>query len=289
MTDDRRPKRNDGLTPTPRDEGCTGDLGVAEIAATEQIAGRFWPEAGTVYFPAIDLAKADPLKKGGRRDKDHTLARTSSPSSCERRMRRLKAAKLLVRRSHRTQCGRTSIWMLSKSAFRREARDMGRPDDTYPGWPKSRIQHYLDTNDVYFLLAGELDAILEGTCHGPNPVWEWRNERRSYERYTPSWESAPRYHQPDAEILFLGRLYILERQTERSKEPPKVIAKKVQDHNARAEYLGVKESTQILFACDTPADTNNALRAAENSDLPLVAASVAEVASHLTDEALKLS
>jgi hypothetical protein len=77
--------------------------------------------------------------------------------------------------------------------------------------------------------------------------------------------------------------------TERSRGPSEVIAKKVQDHNSRAEYLGKKEATQILFACDTQRDTNHALRAAEDSDLPVVAASVAEVVSHLTDEALRLS
>ena len=205
-------------------------------------------------------------------------------------MRRLKAARLLVRRGHRTPAGgRTSIWMLSKAAFRREARDMGRHDDTYPGWPKGKLQHELDTNDVYFGLAGELDSILEGVCYGPDPVWEWRNERRAYERYSVSWEPRPRYHQPDAEVLFCGRLFILERQTERAKEPFETIAKKVRDHNHRAAHLGAKETTQIVFACDTTRDVKHALEAAEDSDLPVVAASVVEAVSHLTDEAIKLS
>jgi hypothetical protein len=278
--------RDDGITPTPRDEGVFGDLGIVDIADTAQVAGRFWPEAKTVYFPAINPGEAERGKKGGKRP---TLGMVPSPPSAERRLRRLKAARLLVRRGHRNSLGRTSIWMLSKGAFRREVRDMGRPDDTYPGWPKSRVQHFLDTNDLYFQLAGELDTILEGVCHGPYPVWEWRNERRAYERYSVSWEPRPRYHQPDAEVLFCGQLFIVERQTERSREPSEVIAKKVQDHNSRAEYLGKKEATQILFACDTQRDTNHALRAAEDSDLPVVAASVAEVVSHLTDEALRLS
>ena len=165
---------------------------------------------------------------------------------------------------------------------------MGRPDDAYPGWPK-RVQHLLDTNDVYFQLAGELDTILRGTCHGPDPVWEWRNEARAYERYSVSWEPQPRYHQPDAEILFCGRLYILERQTERSKETQEAIAKKVRDHNARAEYIGAKERTQIVFACDTSRDIGYAQKAAEDSDLPVVISSVEEVVSHLTDEALRHS
>ncbi len=287
MTANHGPNRDDSLTPTPRDEGYTGDLGVVAIATTEQVAGRFWPEAGTVYFPALDRGATRGGTKGGKRPK---LDRVPSPSSAERRMRKLKAARLLVRRGHRTPAGvRTSIWMLSKAAFRREARDMGRPDDTYPGWPKGKLQHELDTNDVYFGLAGELDSILEGVCYGPEPAWEWRNERRSYERYSVSWEARPRYHQPDAEVLFCGRLFIVERQTERAREPSETIAKKVEDHNHRAAHIGAKETAQIVFACDAQRDINHALDAAEDSDLPVVAASVAEVVSHLTDEAIKLS
>jgi hypothetical protein len=282
--------RDDRITPTPRDEGVFGDLGVVDILATPQIAGRFCPDTGRVYFPALDPAGADPSKKGGRRDEDHVLPREPSPGSAERRMRRLKAARFLVRRGHRTPSGvRTSIWMLSKAAFRREARDTGRRDDTYPGWPKSRAQHLLDTNDLYVGLAGELDAVLEGVCYGPTPVWEWRNERRAYDRYSVPWEPRPRYHQPDAEVLFCGRLFIVERQTERAKETFEAIAKKVQDHNHRAVHLGTKETTQIVFACDTLRDTNHAFKAAENSDIPVVAASVPEVVSYLTDQALEHS
>lgn len=281
--------REDSFTPTPRDEAICGDLGVVDVAETSQLAGRFWPEAGTVYFPAVDSAKADPFKKGGKRDGEHVLPRGPSPASAERRLRRLKAARILVRRGHEAPGGRTSIWMLSKAAFRREARDTGCPDATYPGWPKGRTQHLLETNDVYFQLAGELDTILKGVCHGPDPAWEWRNERRAYDRYSVSWEPRSRYHQPDAEILFCGRLFVLERQTERSKKTPETFAKKVRDHNARAEYLGAKQWMQIVFACDTPRDADHALKAADDSDLPVVSASVEEVVSHLTDEALRLS
>lgn len=126
-------------------------------------------------------------------------------------------------------------------------------------------------------------------CYGFDPAWEWRNESRSYERYSVSWKPRPRYHQPDAEVLFCGRLFIVERQTERAKETSEAIAKKVHDHNHRAAHLGVKETAQIVFACDTLRDTNHALKAAEDSDLPVVAAPVAEVVSPLTDEALKHS
>ena len=288
MTANHGPNRDDSFTPMPRDEGISGDLGVAEVGTTEQIAARYCPETGTVYFPAVNPAKADPLRKGGRRDDEHVLPMEPSPASAERRLRKLKSVRVLGRRGHTTSTGRTSIWMLSKAAFRREAKYMGRPDDNYPGWPK-RVQHLLDTNDVYFQLAGELDTILKGTCHGPDPVWEWRNEARAYERYSVSWEPRPRYHQPDAEILFCGNVFILERQTERSKKPAEIIAKKVLDHNARADYLDAKEQAKIIFACDTQRDVDNALRAGDDSDLPVVAASVEEVVSYLTDEALRLS
>ena len=290
MTINRTSGRDDGITPTPRDEGFTGDLGVVSIATTEQIAARYCPQLGRVYFPALNPDRADPSKKGGRRDEDDFLPDTPSPASAERRMRRLKAARLLVRRGHRRPGGeRTSIWMLSKVAFRREARDMGLHDATYPGWPKGKLQHFLDTNDLYFQLAGELDAVLEGVCYGPDPAWEWRNERRSYERYTVSWEPKPRYHQPDAEVLFCGRLFIVERQTARAKETEEAIAKKVQDHNHRAAHIDAKDTAQIVFACDTPRDVNHALKAGQDSDVPVVAASVAEVVSHLTDQALEHS
>jgi hypothetical protein len=290
LTINHTSSRDDGITPTPRDEGLLGDLGVADLLETFQVASRFCPQMGRVYFPALDPAGADPLKKGGKRDEDSVKPRTPSVGSAERRMRRLKAARLLLRRGHRTPGGeRTSIWMLSKAAFRREVRDMGLHDATYPGWPKSRVQHLLDTNDLYVGLAGELDAVLEGVCYGSEPVWEWRNESRAYDRYSVSWESRPRYHQPDAEVLFCGRLFIVERQTVRAKETETAIAKKVRDHNHRAAHIGAKETAQIVFACDTLRDTNHALKAAEDSDLPVVAASVAEVVSYLTDEALKHS
>ena len=35
MTANHGPNRDDSLTPTPRDEGYTGDLGVVTIATTE--------------------------------------------------------------------------------------------------------------------------------------------------------------------------------------------------------------------------------------------------------------
>lgn len=290
MTINHRANKDDQITPTPRDERCFGDLGVSDILETRQLAGRFCPETGRVYFPAMDPARADPSKKGGKRDEEHFLPREPSAASAERRLRRLKAARLLVRRGHRTPAGeRTSIWMLSKASFRREARDMGLHDATYPGWPKSRVQHFLDTNDLYVGLAGELDAVLEGVCYGADPVWEWRNERRAYERYSVSWEPKPRYHQPDAEVLFCGRLFIVERQTERAKETEEAIAKKVQDHNHRASHIGAKETAQIVFACDTLRDSNHAQKVGQNSDVPVVAASVAEVVSHLTDQALEHS
>ena len=288
MTANHGPSRDDSFTPTLRDESVSSDLAVIDLGSTEQISARYWPETGTVYFPAIDPAKTDPSKQGGQRGNGHILPREPSPTSAYQRFRKLKAAKILVRRGHSTSRGRTSIWMLSKTAFRREAKDMGRPEDAYPGWPK-RVQHLLDTNDVYFQLAGELDTILKGTCHGPDPVWEWRNEARAYDRYSVSWETRPRYHQPDAEILFCGKLFILERQTERARETAEAMTKKVRDHNARAEYLNAKEEAQIAFACDTLRDIGYAQKAAEDSDLPVIADSVEEVVSHLTGEALRYS
>lgn len=287
MTEENDKKRYDPLTPTERDEALSSDLANVRVAITEHIAGRFWPASGTVYFPAADPAKTGLSKKGGRLDKNHVLARVPSVGSAERRLRKLKGEKILLRRRHRTKFGATGLWMLSKGAFRREVRDLGRHEEPYPGWPKHRLQHLLDTNDVYFQLASELDAIL-GPCHGLDPAWQWLDERRAYERYSVSWETRPRYHQPDAEIRFLGRVFILERQTERARETQEAMRDKVQRHEARAEYLGIGDRTQILFACDTLRDIGYAQKAGEECGLPVIAGSVEEVVSYLADEALRI-
>jgi hypothetical protein len=173
--------------------------------------------------------------------------------------------------------------MLAKGAFRREAEDLRRYGETYPGWPKGRVPHLLDTNDLYVRVAGELDAIL-----GPHPAWEWRDERRAHDEYRIGGSTVK--HQPDAEVrLATGHVFFVERQTERARETAGAIREKVARHAARADHLGKRGEARILFACDTGRDVGYALDAARSSGLPVFAGCVDEAASYLADEALRLS
>lgn len=179
--------------------------------------------------------------------------------------------------------------MLSRPSFRREAEDLGRRGEPYPDWPKRRsdgtpgkLDHFVDTGDLYVAVAGELDDAL-----GPHPSWEWSDERRAHDVYKLPWESARRYHEPDAEVLLDGHLYIVERQTVRSKKGPDTLREKVAKHEARAAYLGDGRSVRIVFACDEPRDVGNALKAACPGGLPLFAGTVDQVAVALADEAQK--
>jgi hypothetical protein len=301
VTETLRPKkRQRSFTPTRRDEALFGDLYNVRIAHTAQLAGRFWPEAGTVYFPAIDPTAKDPDKQGGRRGQ--VLPRVPSPESCARRLRTLRANRALVSRNHPDPGISSTIWMLSRTFFRREADDLKLYGEPYPGWLKARTQHLLDTNDLYFALAGDLDAIL-GPGHGPRASWRWLDERRAYDRYEvlEGGGLKTRYHQPDAEVRFGDRLFIIERQTRRARETAEALRKKVLDHRARATYeLVAREGRNepplrpcIVFACDTERDLRYAREAADevgdDALLEVFIGTVEEAASYVADEALRLS
>lgn len=282
MTEQNRNRRNRPFTPTPRDEAIFRDLYFARILTTEQIAERFWPGANSVYFPAIDRDRTDTFRKGGKRDKRCLQPRVASPGAALRRLQTLREHRLIVSRAHRRPDGsRTQIWMLSRGSFRREAEDLDRYDEAYPGWPKGKVQHFLDANDLYVQLAGELDAIL-----GPYPSWEWRDERRSHAEYKSGGRT--RKHLPDAEVRFPGRVFFVERQTPRARKTEEKIREKVMGHEARADYTDERQKARILFACDAGRDLDNARKAALENGLPLFVGTVEEAASHLADEALML-
>ncbi|MGF1471732.1 MAG: hypothetical protein ACFB50_08335 [Rubrobacteraceae bacterium] len=231
MTETQRRKRHRSFTPTERDTRLCQDAYCIRLFSTEQIAERFCSETRSVYFPAIDHAKVDPLKRGGRRPVLHTVP---SRTAAGERLKILRRNGLFTSREHRTPDGQmTNVWMLSKSEFRAQAEYRGIDfEERYPGWPTGRIQHTLDTNDLYIEIAGELDTILKGACHGRSPAWLWRDERRAYDRYTLSWDPRPKTHLPDAEVLFLGRLFVIERQTDRARETGKSIRDKVFGHKS---------------------------------------------------------
>lgn len=258
---------------TDRDEAVLRDLYFTRILSREQIAARFWPEGRSVYFPASDPGQT---RRGGRR---YPMPRVPSPASAERRMRSLITRNYLVDpREHKG----TLLYLLSKSAFRREAEDLYRDDERYRTWPKSRLPHYLDTNDVYVALAGELDAILGG----PYPNWEWRDEARAHLEY--KYAGKGHKHQPDAEIHFAGHVFFLERQTRRSKEPRATFDKKLAAYATHLDYLDTNDTAQILFACDTERDMNHAREAAHKSGVPTFVGDVSEAVDHVAQLALGL-
>ena len=210
---------------TARDESILRDLYFTRFLSREQIAARFWPEGRSVYFPASDPGRT---ARGGKR---YPMPRVPSPASAERRLRSLVDRRYLVRPLEHEGA---ILYLLSKAAFRREAEDVYRQDERYRTWPKSRIPHYLDTNDVYVALAGELDAILGG----PYPNWEWRDEARSHLDYKYGGEDHK--HQPDAEIHFADRVFFVERQTRRSREPRATFDDKMASYATHLDYLDAR-------------------------------------------------
>lgn len=287
MTEFQRKKRHRSFTPTDRDVRLCQDAYCMRLFSTEQIAARFCAETESVYFPAINRAEADPLKQGGRRP---VLSRMPSREAAGERLKILRRNGFFVSREHRKPGGqKTNVWMLSKSEFRAQAEYRGvDPEERCPGWPSGRVQHLLDTNDVYVKIAGDLDAAL-GPNHGRSPAWQWLDERHAYDRYTPSWETRPKIHQPDAEVLFCGRLFVIERQTERARETEEEMRKKVFRHKVRAEHPGDATHLSVVFACDVERDANYARQAADDAGLELFAGTVDEAADHIVDWALRLS
>lgn len=287
MTELQRRKRQRWFTPTDRDMRLCQDAYCMRLFSTEQIAARFCVETESVYFPAIDRAEADPLKQGGRRP---VMSRVPSRTAAGERLKILRRNGLFGSREHVKPGGqKTNVWMLSKSEFRAQAEYRGVDlEERYPGWPSGRVQHLLDTNDLYVKIAGDLDAIL-GLNHGRSPAWLWLDERRAYDRYTLSWEPRPKIHQPDAEILFLGRLFVIERQTNRARETEEAMRDKVFGHKVRAEYLGAGTHLSVVFACDVERDADYARRAAADAGVELFAGTVDEAADHIVNWALRLS
>jgi hypothetical protein len=284
-----RRKRHRPFTPTSRDDRLCQDGYCMRLFSTEQIAERFCEETESVYFPAIDPAAADPLKRGGKRP---ILRMVPSRKAANERLKILRTNGLFVSREHRKPGGsKTNVWMLSKSEFRAQAEYRGvDPEERYPGWPRGRVQHLLDTNDLYVKIAGDLDATL-GPNHGRDPGWEWLDERRAHDRYAVSWDPRPRYHQPDAEVLFCGCTFVVERQSGRAKETEGAIRQKVLRHKERAAYLLLAERSElsVVFACDQERDARYAREAAQEAGLALFAGTLEGAADHLIDAAMRLS
>jgi hypothetical protein len=179
---------------------------------------------------------------------------------------------------------RETVWHLTKGGFDSVAETLD-SEETYT--PKQllpeKARHYVRTNEVYVAARPALDREL-----GQHPGWEWRHEKRAADAY--EYADASYVHQPDAHLLFLDHVFIVERQTDESKLGPKGVYKKLEAHGRYAKVVLKKpEETQVLFACDDPAVAAAAERAGREYGVYTVAGDVGRIAHHLYQSALRLS
>jgi len=123
------------------------------------------------------------------------------------------------------------LWRLTREGFERQRTSLDREKEPIPDFFSGpKVDHYLEANDLY----AELAPLLERTL-GRHPVWEWRNEGRSFCRYELG---GGRYaHQPDAEILLPDTLYFFERQSRRARYTPRTIRDKVAAYRTYTERV----------------------------------------------------
>lgn len=177
------------------------------------------------------------------------------------------------------------LWKLAKDGFDRQANAVDNLGEKRRPWPIHRnVRHYIDTNELYVLLAGDLDAILGGY-----PAWVWRSEARASHRYNVGGREGR--HKPDAEVEFHGRVYFLERQTERSREPRSYFENRMEDYK---HYEGYARSVrglsrcEVLWACDTERDMNHAFEAGKRKNLNTLAESPQEACDYIIEQAEKV-
>ncbi len=232
---------------TERDEAILQDLFFAPGLTTRQIA--------RMYFDALNTAKHRMyrLRKKGL-VVNLVLARGGEPSEI--------------------------LWRLSKRAFEREAEATGKAGERHRTWPKGRLPHLVDTNDLFVEASYALDEGL-----GRYPAWEWVDEPRATERYEFAGER--RQHQPDAEIRFAGHRFFIERETRRAKQAPEAFEAKMSRYGTYVRYAGLAGSVaEVLFACDAERDARHALEAGRRHEMPTVAGSLEEVVAHLARRAV---
>lgn len=175
-----------------------------------------------------------------------------------------------------------NVWYLTKAAFVREAEHAASDETKQFTPPKERTAHYIKTNDVYVATAPLLTAEL-----GSWPEWEWVSEIRARVGY----ESAgrDRAYRPDAEFRFRGHTFIIERQTAEARASREIIFSRMADYE---DYLtnvtSTKNTTQILWACDTNRDMEYANDAGTKYGLATVAGDVDSIADHIQGQAMLL-
>lgn len=179
-----------------------------------------------------------------------------------------------------------NIWRLTKRGFRRQAEVAGTRDEQYREWPSAKnIRHYIDTNDVYMLVSGKLDELL-----GEQPEWTWKDEARA----THNWKigSQSGTHRPDAEIRIGNRLYFIERETERSRKPKAHFERRMSQYQGYARYAQAERAVdgcEVVWACDTERDKDQAFDAAKKYNVATLTDDVVGACEHLLERAGKLA
>ena len=233
---------------TERDESILQDLFLAPGLSTRQLS--------RMYFDSVNTAKY--------------------------RMYQLRKKGLVVNLVHKRGPAPSEVlWKLSKKALEREEEAAGRAGKRFRSWPKGRISHLIDVNDVFVEVSYGLDEVL-----GRFPGWEWIDEPRASERY--EFAGTNRQHQPDAEVRFRGLRFFIERETKRAKETPEAFLRKMAGYQAYTQAFGIEGQVQIIFACDTERDVRYALSAGREYRVPVFAGNLEEAARYLLQQAARL-
>ena len=172
-----------------------------------------------------------------------------------------------------------NVWMLTPDGLRYVLNDLKKegPERT-PRFPAHRnIFHYLDTNDVYAMVSGELVAAL-----GEYATWEWLDERRAFRSWNMGGEDGK--HRPDAEVRFGGNVYCVERETERARESPAHFVERMKGYAGYIRYAranGSAEGYEVMWACDTGRDEKLAVEAGQRFGVATYAGTPNEVFERL--------
>lgn len=166
-----------------------------------------------------------------------------------------------------------AYWRLTKDGFDVMADELGTRERWTPKQLKpSRIEHHLDTSDLYVAVKPLLDHHA-----GPHPAWQWLHEARAFKQY----EQANRQttYRPDAEIHWNNCLFIIERQTNRKNAAFREIDEKVKNHKVHIDY-DLKEGTLagVVFACDHPRDVEAARIAGQKYHVNITVGTVLQAA-----------
>ncbi|MDP9477377.1 MAG: hypothetical protein M3R38_17125 [Actinomycetota bacterium] len=233
--------------------------------------------------------------------KDLTKMHFPSAAKTKGRMAQLKEKGYVVADFSRGH----ALWKLTNDGFAFAKDMLGSPYGEHERYPDRRLSprrdlHHIDTVDIFARLKTKdekrrgvrepsgprvrnLDDVL-----GPYPNWEWRSERRARRALKDANDDT--VYQPDAEVHFGGAVFVIERETERSRCTYEEMLKKLGHHKLYIEHVLRKPAeTEILYACDVDRDMIYAERACEKLDLVLFAGSPYQVAEYLLENARKFA